>query len=1065
MIQSTPHHDALDVDCAPEPVLGSQAAPGLSTLVEVGRSLNSTLDLEAVLRVICQGSSRLVVDIPTYIVVLLLSHDMETIETVAVSAAGEEQLLTVATPLQGTISAEILASNAPVVTTNYAAACEQRGITPPFPDGQVPFFAWMGVPMMANDRAIGTISIGSCDPGRHFGAAEVDLLSTIASQAATAIENARLYQRTQRQAQHLASLNRISRVITSSLDVERMPQLIIDQAQQLLDAEEGSLLLVDGPDGDLVFAYATGPVGGTLLGQRIPRSSGIAGYVVSTGRSETINNVRDDRRFYQGTDAQTGFTTRSILAVPLRGRTRIEGVIEVINKRSGRPFDDDDQQLIEALADQAVIALENAQRFARVDQDLAHRARELTVSNGQLREILRIGNMLRAERRLDELLTQIVRGVSECTIFPTALIGLARSQGVRRPVIERPISGSGIDHLALQGLGPLPLDEVATLLDPQRRIGDAAYLVPADEPLLRPWQDVHVHNGSPAEHMIFCPLWASDQTLLGMLVVGTPSRQTPSIEHVRSLEIFANQAATVIENARLYDTLQHNLQSLTALNALGIALNSGVRSVEQIVALTASGAMAASGGLGACVLLGERAEALLPAFSTPALLAHGLEPLAARVLAEQRPELLGDQAALPATVLAAGGQSLVTVPLRATRRVLGTMSVVFAEASPAASVQETLVLFANQAAVAIESLELITALHEGRDRLASILASTREGMLMVDQQGQVVEANAALQLLCGLPEPAEGRPLAAFFARWQACGSPDAAEWQAMVAAVTRVREGLAEFANGELTLPGPQPLAVAWSALPVRGQGVSGGGMLLVLRDISAAREAEKLRQDLTNMIIHDLRSPLASVMSSVDMLGRGIIGTLTPTQQRVVSIAYSSGQNMLTMVNTLLDISRLEGGSLPLQRAPLPLALIVASSCENLRQLAQDRKISIDTTIGEDLPEVLADSELIGRVCLNLLDNAIKFSSVGSTITVGATHRDDGWVHLWFRDAGVGIASEHQAKIFEKFGQVGERRGGTGLGLTFCRLVIEAHSGRIWVESTPGKGSTFCIALPSLY
>ncbi len=250
------------------------------------------------------------------------------------------------------------------------------------------------------------------------------------------------------------------------------------------------------------------------------------------------------------------------------------------------------------------------------------------------------------------------------------------------------------------------------------------------------------------------------------------------------------------------------------------------------------------------------------------------------------------------------------------------------------------------------------------------------------------------------------------------------------------------------------------------------------MLRDITEAKESERLRQDLTNMIVHDLRSPLSSVMASIELMTKGVAGELATTQRNVLHIAYNSAVQMLDMINALLDISRLEAGRMPLDLRTNDIRPLLGRAVDRLVSLAQDRKMLIETDIPADLAPILADGELLVRVLQNLLANAIKFSGRGSTVSIRAAPLaagdpsaavppepalSSGSIMVAVVDRGVGIAPQHQEKIFTKFGQVGERRGGTGLGLTFCKLVVEAHGGRLWVESAVGEGSSFFFTLPA--
>jgi NtrC-family two-component system sensor histidine kinase KinB len=174
--------------------------------------------------------------------------------------------------------------------------------------------------------------------------------------------------------------------------------------------------------------------------------------------------------------------------------------------------------------------------------------------------------------------------------------------------------------------------------------------------------------------------------------------------------------------------------------------------------------------------------------------------------------------------------------------------------------------------------------------------------------------------------------------------------------------------------------------------------------------------------------------------------------------------------MVNTLLDISRLESGRMPLEHAPAPFAPLARRAVSHLSPLAAERGVIVRTELPPDLPLVEIDNEKIGRVLINFLDNALKFTPRGEQVIIRATHQNTETENVLVcsvSDAGPGIPEEYHEKIFDRFAQVHDHAAlpgqrGTGLGLAFCKLAIEAHGGRIWVASELGKGSTFYFTLP---
>ncbi|MCA9971274.1 MAG: HAMP domain-containing histidine kinase [Anaerolineales bacterium] len=230
----------------------------------------------------------------------------------------------------------------------------------------------------------------------------------------------------------------------------------------------------------------------------------------------------------------------------------------------------------------------------------------------------------------------------------------------------------------------------------------------------------------------------------------------------------------------------------------------------------------------------------------------------------------------------------------------------------------------------------------------------------------------------------------------------------------------------------------------------------------------AKALRDDLTDMIVHDLRTPLTTVNLSLDLLERTLDD---PSKQQFRGRFFQGAREQLTrmlgLINQLLDVARLETGQLRVETAAFPVARLLEekASLFALQAEADDKCVQVDAAA--PLPPAMGDRELVGRVLDNLIANALKYTQPGGQITLRA--RDNGaMLQVQVADDGEGIAPEAAARIFDKFYQVTDGQGrpvrrGTGLGLTFCKLVVEAHDGRIWVDSTPGKGSTFSFTLPA--
>jgi signal transduction histidine kinase len=218
-----------------------------------------------------------------------------------------------------------------------------------------------------------------------------------------------------------------------------------------------------------------------------------------------------------------------------------------------------------------------------------------------------------------------------------------------------------------------------------------------------------------------------------------------------------------------------------------------------------------------------------------------------------------------------------------------------------------------------------------------------------------------------------------------------------------------------------------------------------------------------LANMS-HELRTPLNAIIGFSEVLSERMFGDLNEKQEEYLKDIYSSGTHLLSLINDILDLSKIEAGRMELELTNFHLPTALDNALTLVRERAGRRSITLQTSVDERLGEVRADERKFRQVVLNLLSNAIKFTPEGGRIEVGALP-NDGFVEVSVSDTGVGIASEDQEAVFEEFRQVGtaeKKAEGTGLGLTLCRKFVELHGGRIWVTSQVGVGSTFTFTLP---
>ena len=230
--------------------------------------------------------------------------------------------------------------------------------------------------------------------------------------------------------------------------------------------------------------------------------------------------------------------------------------------------------------------------------------------------------------------------------------------------------------------------------------------------------------------------------------------------------------------------------------------------------------------------------------------------------------------------------------------------------------------------------------------------------------------------------------------------------------------------------------------------------------------KSLDRLKSEFVAVVSHEIRTPLTSVKGAVELLADEHYFKNSEQQAKLLTIAHANAERLLVLINEILDFSKLESSSLPMNVEHQRLEPVMMQAIQNLRTQLEERRIQLETVISPALPELVFDAVRIAQVLTNLLSNAIKFSPPGGRIEVSAESWD-GVVRIGVRDQGEGIAPADLPKLFQKFSQIDSsatrKAGGTGLGLVICKGIVEQHGGQITVESTPGQGSTFYFTLPT--
>jgi NtrC-family two-component system sensor histidine kinase KinB len=333
--------------------------------------------------------------------------------------------------------------------------------------------------------------------------------------------------------------------------------------------------------------------------------------------------------------------------------------------------------------------------------------------------------------------------------------------------------------------------------------------------------------------------------------------------------------------------------------------------------------------------------------------------------------------------------------------------------------------------------------------------SLYDPVIVTDSDGHVTRTNPAAERLFGPREETTGKPIDQV--------TRDIRVAQAVTDVLRSERAVASESAGAVL----PWAVDGARRAFRVRSTPMRDAdgrlvGAVTLLEDITHLSEISRLKNEFIAAASHELRTPLTSLQMGIHLLSEGSLGPMTERQQRVVQVCRDDATRLDQLMRELLDLSKIESGDTAPVRAPVSPSTLAHDAAESVRVQAEARGVRLNIDAPSDLPQVFADRQQIQRVIINLLTNAIRATAAGGKIAVRSVQRG-GEVAFSVTDTGAGIPREYLSRIFEPFVQVpAAPQGGSGLGLTIARRIVEAHGGRLTVQSEPGRGSTFTFTVP---
>lgn len=759
----------------------------------------------------------------------------------------------------------------------------------------------------------------------------------------------------------------------------------------------------------------------------------------------------------------------SWLGVPLLSADRVSGAIAIYSETDQRQFNKIDQRLLLAIAMQTGIALDNAKLYKQAD-DRVRQLRALTEASTSISKTLDFAEVLKSICTLAEkVVSADASGVYIWLDAAKKNLTLSSSNGLSHHFVANPPTPLLVNEPDFN-----TREQPLVIADGREDKRATALISLFDQENKRAWVEMLMRDG---------------EEMLGILVVYFTAPHQFSHEDSEVLRTFASQAALAIRNSQRYGradaALSRRLEQMYTLQQLSYDLYGTRVTLEQVFekvlrrSIEGTGAHAAhfslrvDGESARCVhAIGYSAEDLAKIDPLAGVTRHifkaGDTTLITDVVEERayRPVRAATRAHLRAPIL----------------RELEIMGIITLESDNSETfVQEDKYFLMQVGALAkgaIENYNLVTGIETTRDRLQVILDSMTEAVLLIDAAGLIRLASPRTKMLLGLlPSEISEQPI-------QSLVQKPELRFAEKLGFEPNTLLGLAQALAGgnwtpeekrtgfEIKSNGKQRFVSRFDT-GVKGHDNKTIGWLMVFSDVTEERELAQAREDLSSMIIHDLRGPLTAINAGLKLIKSTVKDgdTVADVVHRASDSAGRSARKLLHLVNSLLDISKMESGMMVIERKPSNVRQITENVVKELEPLALEMEVKINNELGEDTPLLDIDAEKVERVLLNLMDNAIKFTPGNGYISIAAHLEQETngsstrFMRIKVIDTGPGVPDEHKRRLFDRYvqikGQQGRRRG-TGLGLAFCRLAVEAHGGKIWIEDNPHGGSIFAFTLP---
>jgi len=940
------------------------------------------------------------------------------------------------------------------------------------------------VPLIGPSGQIqGMLSVDRPRSGRVPDYPTIEALEIFAAQAAVAIENARLLEDLQRRLDILETFNNLNRAVTARLDLRSVLQTVVEAIPRLLQCQ-GSVVFLRNPEtGQYEARAAHGHDLSSLLERTFAPGEGMVGQVAQSGMPLSVADAAT-------VGSACYIPAGAVALAPMAIGDEVVGVLAA-DRPTRQTFTPTDLAVLTALADQVAVAIQNARLF----EEAVGRTQELSTlleAASALSFTLDLDWVLYAlsERLLD------LTGADGCVISEwdrdtdqVTITWEARKEKQAAPLVCR----------MYRAAERPPVQEVFLTHEPAVLTAN----VPGAQPLLQE---------RSAQVLLLVPMISRGQTV-GLVELERRETRPFTPNEIRLAQALANQAATAIQNARLYEQirrfteeLEHRVeertrelaQALQDLTAERDRLDALYRIASQVASSLDVGqvlhrtleivAQVTGAEQGFILLVDSQTDTLvrraafgvpvhIPISGLPTRFRRG-EGLAGWVLAHNRSALISDLSADPRWVPGPEGEeqkSGLAVPIGVAGEMLGVL--LLFSTRPGYFTADHLRLAeaaAAQIANAVNNAALYDLIRQQAEDLGvmlkqqqveaaksqAILDGVADGVLFADASGRIVLFNPAAERILEIPrQQAIGRSIREMLGLYGVEGRKWLAaleDWAAHPA--DRTPE---DFVAERLQL-GDRVVSV--HASPVI-RGTEYLGTVSVFRDITAEVEADRAKSEFISTVSHELRTPMTSIKGYADLLMLGMAGPLSDQQKHFIGIIRNNAERMVALVSDLLDISRIESGRVQLDLRAIHIREVVMQVVGTLQGKAQSKNIALQVDVSENLPLVWGDSNRVAQILTNLISNAIQYTPPGGRVTISA-HPSGDMMEVSVADTGIGISKEDQRKIFDRFFRADDplvqETPGTGLGLPITASLVQMHGGQIWVESELGEGSTFTFTLP---